>query len=230
MQILEEAKFILPDGIEIPAAVQYISKAVTSCPVDVEIYAPDGTYITKLKDGVESDLKNDYGRFAVVYRDYTESYAKVICMSQEGDYHFKIVGADDGLVDFEMATKSDDAVELYSFTNKPISDGVVYEVSTDELIAGQIYNIDTNGDGAPDQQELVLTSDESSYVPVTGMELSETEMTLNVGDSKLLSVAVTPNTSTRQNVIWFVDDDEVASIKDGKITASSVGTAIIKWV
>ena len=86
---LDEAKFEISDEITIPDSVQYVKKSVMNCPVDVDIFTSDGIFITTLKDGVESDITNQYGRFAVVYEPYDGEYTKVICQSTNDDLILK---------------------------------------------------------------------------------------------------------------------------------------------
>ncbi len=193
------------------------------------IYAPDGTYITTLVDGVESDVTNEYGRFAVVYRSYTGTYVKVICASQEGDYRFEIIGKDDGLVNFEMATTVNDAINTYNFTNVETSEGTVLKTGADAIVSNQTYEVDADGDGSIDYQQSVQLTGES-YIPVETIDLNQQDIEIQEGESTLLTVSITPDNATRQNVIWVSDNEDVVSINDGKVVGNSAGTATILCV
>jgi len=230
LEMLENCKFIVPDNVKVPDSVKYVSKSVISCPVDVEVYAPDGTYITTLIDGKESDLVNEYGRFAVVYRVYTGTYAKIICLSQEGNYSFKVVGQDKGLVNFELATQTDNAGETYIFTNQPVEKGSIIELKTDEVINNHHYNIDINGDGVSNEANISLKSDNSQYIPLSNLNLSQSNVKLNKGDTFLLEVTTMPENATRKNVIWTTDNSDIVDVVNGKIIANSLGTARIYCV
>ena len=228
--MLEDCKFTLPDNVTIPESVQYIKKSVISCPVDVEVYAPDGTYITTLLDGRESDITNEYGRFAVVNRVYTGTYAKVICMSQTGNYSIKVIGQDDGLVDFELATTTNGIAENYTFANAPISKGTVFEISTDRIVNDQIYDIDIDGDNVIDKSSMVVIEDETCHIAVSDVSLASTNIIMNKGESVLLPVLVVPENATRKNMIWISDNKDVVYVTDGKVTANSYGSATIYCV
>lgn len=230
LDMLENCKFIVPDNVKVPDSVKYISKSVISCPVDVEVYAPDGTYITTLIDGQESDLVNEYGRFAVVYRVYTGTYAKIICLSQDGDYSFKVVGQDKGLVNFELATQNDNNEETYTFSNQAVEKGSIIELKTNEIINNHHYNVDMNGDGVSNEVSVSLKSENSQYIPLSNLNLSQSNIKLNKGDTFLLEVTTMPENATRKNVIWTTDNSDVANVVNGKIVANSLGTATIYCV
>lgn len=230
LEMLEDCKFTLPDNVTIPESVQYITKSVISCPVDVEVYAPDGTYITTLLDGRESDITNEYGRFAVVNRVYTGTHAKVICMNQTGNYTIKVIGQDEGLVDFELATTTNGIAENYTFTNAPISKGTVFEISTDRIVNDQIYDIDIDGDNVIDKSSMVVIEDETCHIAVSDVNLTSTNIVMNKGESVLLPVLVVPENATRKNMIWISDNKDVVYVTDGKVTANSYGSATIYCV
>ncbi len=230
LESLEECRFNISGDVTIPESVQYSYKAVISCPVDVEVYAPDGTYITTLYDGVESDLTNDYGRFAVVYREYTGTYAKVVCLYQSGDYTFKATGTDEGLVNFEMASSVDGSSSEYTFTNEEISEGTVFIFTTETVVNDNTYDVDSDGDGNVDYQASITPATEDTYLAVESVSLDVDTIELDVDDSYLLSVTVTPSNATRKNVIWVSSDSSVAEITTGKIEAKSVGTATISCI
>ncbi len=82
---LNEFKFNIPSGLEVPASVQYEKKSVVHCPVDVYVYNSSNELIATLKDGEESNTVNEYGRFAVVRESYSGEYAKIICQSTSDD-------------------------------------------------------------------------------------------------------------------------------------------------
>jgi hypothetical protein len=223
LTLLEECEFTIDEGVEIPQSVKYASKAVVNCPVNVEVYAPDGTYITTLVDGVESDVTNDYGRFAVVYRPFTGTYAKVICMSQEGDYTFQIQAENDGLVDLELA--SDKGQEVYEVRNLPVYTQDVISTSVEQVTKEQSYQLTRDGE---EVQQGTLTLVTETYRPVSALTLSQDELLLSRGESTLLNVSFDPVDATEQRVQWQSDDPTIATVQDGKVTAQSAGTTTIR--
>ena len=63
---------------------------------------------------------------------------------------------------------------------------------------------------------------------VTGVTLSETTLTLEVGDTATLAATVTPTNATNQNVTWESSNPSVATVDEsGKVTAVASGEATI---
>ena len=61
-------------------------------------------------------------------------------------------------------------------------------------------------------------------IKVTGISLSRSELTLNVGESKSVEVIVTPSNATDKSYIWVVSKFDVVSTKNGVITGLNPGT------
>lgn len=63
---------------------------------------------------------------------------------------------------------------------------------------------------------------------VSGILLSDTEITLNVGQSITITATVTPDLANNKNLAWESSNTSVATVtEDGKVTAMSKGSAII---
>ena len=63
--------------------------------------------------------------------------------------------------------------------------------------------------------------------PVTGVTLDKVEATLEVKETVTLVATVAPANATNKDVTWTSDNDAVATVADGVVTAVSVGTATI---
>lgn len=64
--------------------------------------------------------------------------------------------------------------------------------------------------------------------PVAGIEISENERTIFVGESFTLSTTITPAEAYFRDVIWTSTDSEIASVsEDGVVTANKSGEAVI---
>lgn len=63
-------------------------------------------------------------------------------------------------------------------------------------------------------------------VPVTGVELNKSQMTLEVDSSVTLIATVKPSTATNQSVKWSVNNSNVI-VQNGTVTAKTVGTSIV---
>ena len=61
-------------GIIMPEEIKYDKKLVVECPVDVIVRDLSWKEVCYLTDGVESDVTNEYGRFAVWYDSYSIDY------------------------------------------------------------------------------------------------------------------------------------------------------------
>ncbi len=64
-------------------------------------------------------------------------------------------------------------------------------------------------------------------VKVSDVKLSQTNLTLTVGDSKTLKATVTPNDATNKSVTWSSTNPNVATVNNGKIIAKGAGEATI---
>ena len=67
-------------------------------------------------------------------------------------------------------------------------------------------------------------------VPVTGLNLNQTSKTLNIGETIQLTPLFTPSNATNQNVYWMMDNDSVATIEKGLVTAIQEGAVTITCV
>ena len=65
-------------------------------------------------------------------------------------------------------------------------------------------------------------------VPVSGVSLDVTELTLNIGESKKLTATVKPDNATDKTVTWTSANPAVAAVdENGKVTALSAGTTVV---
>ncbi len=63
---------------------------------------------------------------------------------------------------------------------------------------------------------------------VSGIRLSDAELTLNVGQSRTITAMVTPELATDKTLVWTTDDEDVVSVdNDGNVTARAKGDAIV---
>lgn len=65
-------------------------------------------------------------------------------------------------------------------------------------------------------------------IDVTGVELDESAIELEVGETQTLVATISPNNATNKAVTWESDDTEVATVdENGEVTAKKVGSATI---
>ena len=62
---------------------------------------------------------------------------------------------------------------------------------------------------------------------VSGITLSQTEISLNKGKTVVLTATVAPENAADKTVIWSSSNEKVATVSDGTVTAVSKGTATV---
>ena len=74
---------------------------------------------------------------------------------------------------------------------------------------------------------LIITSCEKNPVPVTGITLDKTTVTVQVGATSNLTAFLTPADADNQNVIWRSSKQSVATVASGVVTGTAIGTTTI---
>ena len=105
-----------------------------------------------------------------------------------------------------------------------VSGGVVTGVK-----AGEVTITAKAGDkSATCTVTVTAAATEPEVVPVTGVTLSQTAVTLDIDQSITLTAAVAPENATNKAVTWASDKTDVATVDaNGKVTAVAAGTANI---
>jgi LPXTG-motif cell wall-anchored protein len=86
----------------------------------------------------------------------------------------------------------------------------------------------TTVDGSKTATCTVTVEDEIVTVPVTGVSLDKTSLTLTTGKSDTLTATVAPANASNKAVSWASSNTSVATVdQNGKVTAVSAGTATI---
>ena len=75
--------------------------------------------------------------------------------------------------------------------------------------------------------EFTATCAVSVTTPVTGVELSDNELTLTEGGTATLTATIAPADADNKKVIWSSTDEAVATVADGIVTAIAQGQATI---
>ena len=101
-----------------------------------------------------------------------------------------------------------------------VANGVVTAVAEGEAIITV-----TTIDGGFTATCKVTVVDPTVYV--TGVTLDKTEVALEVPETTTLVATVTPENATNKNVTWASDNETVATVADGVVTAVAAGTATI---
>ena len=67
----------------------------------------------------------------------------------------------------------------------------------------------------------------AATVPVTGVSLNKSTLTLTEGNSETLTATITPANATDKTVTWSTSDANIATVSNGKVTAIAEGSATI---
>ena len=89
------------------------------------------------------------------------------------------------------------------------------------------FTVTATNDYGSDSKEFTLTIDQQGTIHVTSVTLNKSETTLTVGGTETLTATITPSTATNQNVMWTSDNEAVATVDNGVVSAVGSGTAII---
>lgn len=74
---------------------------------------------------------------------------------------------------------------------------------------------------------FTITSDAPITIPVTGIEITEKNITLDKGNTANIVATVKPENATNKNVTWSSSDESIATVESGVVTGVSEGTATI---
>lgn len=86
-----------------------------------------------------------------------------------------------------------------------------------------------SSDGTITYDEMIYTMSGTKVenISVEGISLDRTTLTLQEGSSYTLTATIAPADATNKLVIWTSDNEDVATVSNGKVTAKSSGTAKI---
>jgi uncharacterized protein YjdB len=97
-------------------------------------------------------------------------------------------------------------------------DGLLTAVSSGEAKIFAVLGIDNS---------IIDTCFIKVYQPVTAISLNTTSKDVKVGDTFNLVATISPADADNKNVIWSSEDDELAIVVDGKVTALKPGVVRI---
>lgn len=80
-----------------------------------------------------------------------------------------------------------------------------------------------------DDQSYVIRNltPNTTFVNVSGVEISPTTQSLNVGSSLTITPIISPSNATNTSLLWTSSNPSIASVSDGVVTAIGVGTCNI---
>ena len=116
---------------------------------------------------------------------------------------------------------ADEKTILWSSSNSSVASVVNGEVKALKVGKATIYAKNVEGTIA---DSCVVTVDP---IAVTGITLDATELTLNVSQTDTLIATIAPEDATDKSVTWASDNEQVATVANGVVTAVAAGTANI---
>ena len=78
-----------------------------------------------------------------------------------------------------------------------------------------------------DKSDFITITVEAKVIPVTGVSLDKTQITIKVGESETLTPTITPEDATNKKVSWTSSNDKVATVEDGKVVGVQPGSVTI---
>ncbi|MBQ8301745.1 MAG: Ig-like domain-containing protein, partial [Clostridia bacterium] len=80
---------------------------------------------------------------------------------------------------------------------------------------------------APATAYTNVTYEQPESVAVTGVKLSESEVTVEKGESVTISAIIAPEAATKKSVTWTSSDEKIATVTNGTIKGTGEGEATI---
>lgn len=62
---------------------------------------------------------------------------------------------------------------------------------------------------------------------ITSISLSESDINLKVGDSRIIEVKFEPDDADNKEIVWTSSNDKIATVNNGTVTAKKAGSAVI---
>ena len=157
-----------------------------------------------------------------------------------------LTGEPGGKVEYKVTgvTLDKNTLALFPGENDALTATVAPENATDKTVTWSSDNekVATVNGGtvtavAPGTANITATTTDGGFtatcavtvnpVPVTGVTLDKNTLALFTGESTTLTATVAPENATDKTVTWTSDNEKVAAVADGKVTAVASGTANI---
>ena len=167
------------------------------------------------------------GKSATCKVTVTDETIQVTGVSLNTNKKQMTVGQQDYLVAKISPDNATDRNIIWSSSNTKVvsvTDGKITALSAGNAV---IIAKSKNGKTATCVVDVKKEEKVVSQVEVTGIELNITNTTLDIGGTVNLSAKISPNNATNKTVIWTSNNDGVASVSNGTVTAKQAGTAVI---
>ena len=107
------------------------------------------------------------------------------------------------------------------------SDNNVAEVSVTGVVTAKANGTATITAKTTDGGFTATCTVTVSSIEVTGIDISATSASLNLGEQLVLAVELLPENASNKNVMWTTSNESVAIVNNGVVTALKAGEAVI---
>ena len=136
-------------------------------------------------------------------------------------------------IDFVTVLVFENGKQVFLYEGKPKDE---FDVSLESEFSEVTCKVYINGEMTEFKQfiesDVVPTDDETpgddtEKISVESVSLSESEITLVIGETKAITATVLPENATNKSLRWSISGTDVATVEDGLVTAVGVGRTIL---
>ena len=176
-------------------------------------------YLTKANDEYNAEIFNSEIldkklRFNVQYEGSNLDFVTVLVF-ENGKQIFLYEGKPKD--EFDVSLES----EFSEVTCKVYINGEMTEFK--QFIESDVVPAEDEDEPTDDE----TTGDDTEKISVESVSLSESEITLVIGETKAITATVLPENATNKALRWSISGTDVATVEDGLVTAVGVGRTIL---
>jgi len=204
-------------------------------PIDGRVLLLDADMYQQLLDGMTETQAIGFFQAADVKRGVMGMLYGFEVMMRSTVYRFAADGTLKALSDAGAATDNAGALAWQrDCVSRALGEVVMFDSTDNPLYFGDIYSFLVRVGGAIRRYDKkgVYAIVSANAVAVTGLEIDDTDVVLEIGDTQTVTATATPNTESA-STRWEIEDDTVASISTGEgasvvVTAKAIGQTILK--
>ena len=186
-----------------------------ACPVMVEILDSEGTIVQTIPDAVMEPVATEYGLFFSSFDGTTNEVVKQVFLYDES-YSIRVIACQDGNVDIaENVYGESEQFLCYDVTDIAVKKGD--RLLFDEEDETKIFVDRVTGDDTEIELNEVIGYEAESLL------IDKENVEMEVGESEQLNATLVQDGEYDSIEEWMSSNPEVATVKDGRITALSVG-------
>lgn len=175
--------------------------------------------------GVSGSVPKISGDVWIDEVSFTEEYIPVSSLSLDKENYIMKIGDNVTLNAEVLPTNATNKLLIWASDNENVA---VVNQGVVAAIGEGVANITVStSDGTFTKTCMVEVKKDIIIVPVTGISLNKENYTLQVGREYTLSASIIPEYATDKTVIWTSDNEGVATVEKGVVTALTSGSANI---